>query len=387
MGGQVGDTGELRSTSGAVMDVSTTRAAGGFVLHIGNMLEGHLSVGDHVTASLAGVRPRTEKNHTATHLANWALREVLGEGVQQRGSLVDPDKLRFDFSHTKSLAEDEIARVEKLVNADIAKNLPVYAETAPQDQSLKINGLRAVFGEKYPPAVRVVSIGAPVSDLLKDPTNPKWRLFSVEFCGGTHLKNTSDIEGFVVTSEESVSKGVRRILALTGSAASAALNQALDVESSLARARTVPESELAQTINTLQKQLGSEGLPLLAKRKGQQAIAELQAKQKAWEKSQKASGASTIDVAKIASDLLASGSIVVSSLDGASDDQLLAVNDALDRFAALEPRQAELVKLRYFAGLRIEEAAEVLGISLATAKRWWTYARAWLFHEVHGPPL
>src|SRR5262249_41245286 len=95
MGGQVGDTGELRSKDGAVMDVSTTRAAGGFVLHVGNMVEGHLNVGDHVTATLAGVRPRTEKNHTATHLANWALREVLGEGVQQKGSLVDPDKLRF----------------------------------------------------------------------------------------------------------------------------------------------------------------------------------------------------------------------------------------------------------------------------------------------------
>src|SRR5213083_3154153 len=114
MGGQVGDTGELRSPAGAVMDVTTTRAAGAFVLHVGNMLESHLSVGDHVTATLAGVRPRTEKNHTATHIANWALREVLGEGVQQKRSLVDPDKLRFDFSHGKSLSDEEIAHVEQL---------------------------------------------------------------------------------------------------------------------------------------------------------------------------------------------------------------------------------------------------------------------------------
>src|SRR5204862_7128281 len=133
-----------------VFDVSTARMAGAFVLHIGNMIESHISVGDHVTATLAGVRPRTEKNHTATHLANWALREVLGKGVQQKGSLVDPEKLRFDFSHAKALGEEEIARVEQLVTQCIEKKMPVYADTAPQEQSLKIHGLRAVFGEKYP---------------------------------------------------------------------------------------------------------------------------------------------------------------------------------------------------------------------------------------------
>ena len=93
---------------------------------------------------------------------NWALREVLGEGVQQKGSLVDPDKLRFDFSHAKSLGHEEVERVEALVHQCIERRMPVYAEVAPQEQALKINGLRAVFGEKYPPAVRVVSIGVPV---------------------------------------------------------------------------------------------------------------------------------------------------------------------------------------------------------------------------------
>src|SRR5687768_12082649 len=131
MGGQVGDTGELRSRDGAVMAVKTTRAAGGYVLHVGDMIESHLSVGDHVTATLEGVRPRTEKNHTATHIANWALREVLGDPVQQKGSLVDPDKLRFDFSHGKSLADDEIARVEQLVNERIQLSPGVYAQVAP----------------------------------------------------------------------------------------------------------------------------------------------------------------------------------------------------------------------------------------------------------------
>src|SRR5439155_17105439 len=131
----------------------------------------------------------------------------------------DPEKLRFDFSHNKALGHEEIARVEQLVDERVKQKLPVYAEVAPQEQALKIHGLRAVFGEKYPPMVRVVSIGAPVADLLKDPTNEKWRQYSIEFCGGTHLKNTADVEEFVITSEESVSNGIRRLVALTGAAA------------------------------------------------------------------------------------------------------------------------------------------------------------------------
>src|SRR6185503_624865 len=135
----VGDTGELRGKSGGILDVTTTRMAGGYVLHVGQMIEGRLRVGEHVTATLAGVRPRTEQNHTATHLANWALREVLGEGVQQKGSLVDPDKLRFDFAHGKAVTEEEIGRVESLVNQCVEKKLAVYAEVAPQEQALKVN--------------------------------------------------------------------------------------------------------------------------------------------------------------------------------------------------------------------------------------------------------
>jgi alanyl-tRNA synthetase len=339
MGGQVGDTGELRSQGGAVMAVETTRAAGGYVLHVGDMIESHLSVGDHVTAILEGVRPRTEKNHTATHIANWALREVLGEGVQQKGSLVDPDKLRFDFSHAKALADEEISRVETLVIERIAQKLPVYAEVAPQEQALKIHGLRAVFGEKYPPMVRVVSIGVPVVDLLKDPGNTKWREYSVEFCGGTHLRNAGDCEGFVVTSEESVSKGIRRITALTGLAASAASRTAADIDTEITRARSAPEAQLAQTIASLQKKLGGDNVPLRAKRRGQAAVAELQSKQKAWEKSQKQSSGATIDVAAASAKLLAEaealgpGKLLVGEVAGASDEQLRGAMDSLRKKA------------------------------------------------------
>ena len=150
------------------------------------------------------------QNHTATHLANWALREVLGEGVQQKGSLVDPEKLRFDFSHGKAMSDEEIERVEKLVNESVGKKLAVYAEVVPQEKALKIEGLRAVFGEKYPPMVRVVSVGAPVGNLIANPADPKWRQFSVEFCGGTHIGNSAEVKQFVITAEESVSKGIRQ---------------------------------------------------------------------------------------------------------------------------------------------------------------------------------
>jgi alanyl-tRNA synthetase len=336
MGGQVGDTGELRGATGGVLDVSTTRTAGAYVLHVGQMIEGHLKVGEHVTATLAGVRPRTEKNHTTTHLANWALREVLGEGVQQKGSLVDPEKLRFDFSHGKAVAEEELARVETLVDQCIRKNLPVYAEEAPQEQALKINGLRAVFGEKYPPMVRVVSVGVPVSDLLKDPANAKWRQFSIEFCGGTHLRTSGDAAAFVITAEESVSKGIRRIVGLTGEAARQAQELASQLGSTVEKAKSLPESEIPTALASIQKSLAAPGLPLRAKRAAQGAVAELQAKYKTWEKANKAQqGGGAADVAETASKLLETasdlggGKLVVGEVPGANDDTLRGVMDSL----------------------------------------------------------
>jgi alanyl-tRNA synthetase len=383
MGGQVGDSGQLRSKSGAILDVATTRAVGGYVLHVGRMVEGHLSIGDHVTATLAGVRPRTEQNHTTTHLANWALREVLGEGVQQKGSLVDPEKLRFDFSHGKSLGDDETARVEQLVNQQIGRKLKVYAEEAPQEQALKINGLRAVFGEKYPPMVRVVSIGAPVADLLKDPTNEKWRQFSIEFCGGTHLKSADEAAGFVIAAEESVSKGIRRIVAHTGDAARQLNEASKMLDEQLATARKVPDDKLAMVLQEVQKSLASSPLGLRARRKAQAAIGELQTKLKAWEKTQKQSAGATIDVAAIAEKLMASstpigpGKLVVADVPDASADQLLAITDSLKKragsYAVLLGSAADgkvnfvaivsddVIKLGLKAGDWIRETAKVAG--------------------------
>jgi alanyl-tRNA synthetase len=330
MGGQVGDSGVIASGA-AQFDVETTRVVGGYVLHIGRVRSGTLRGGDDVTATLAPSRQLTMQNHTATHLANWALREVLGDDVQQKGSLVDPEKLRFDFSHGKSMSDDEIVRVEKHVNDLVARKLPVYAQEAPQQDALKINGLRAVFGEKYPSMVRVVSIGAAVADLLKNPGDAKWRQYSVEFCGGTHLGNSSEVGDFVIALEESISKGVRRIVAHTGEAAKQSLQIEKDVLDCAAKAQATPEAQLPAALNALQKQLGTERLPLRAKRRANAVIAELQQKYRAWEKSQKSSSAANIDVSSVANDLASKGPIVVASIDGASEESLRALIDSIKK--------------------------------------------------------
>ncbi|MGD0388966.1 MAG: alanine--tRNA ligase [Tepidisphaeraceae bacterium] len=334
MGGQVGDNGTLTSAN-ASFDAESTKSVGGYVLHIGRIRSGTLRVGDTVQATVSPVRARTEKNHTGTHLANWALRETLGDGVQQKGSLVDPEKLRFDFSHPKAMSEEEIAGVERLVNEAIAEKLPVYAQEASQDQALKINGLRAVFGEKYPAMVRVVSIGAPVGELLANPNDPKWRQFSIEFCGGTHLASSDQIDRFAITSEESVSKGIRRIVALTGEFAMAVESAAGRLESAIDRARQVADAELAAVIAELQTAVAAP-LPLKAKRRAQAAIVELQTRHRAHEKSSRAQSAGGgVDAVKAAADLLAhapalaGGKLIIGQIAGATDDQLRSAIDSL----------------------------------------------------------
>jgi alanyl-tRNA synthetase len=338
MGGQVGDSGTLTSAN-MTFDVATTKAVAGYVLHIGRLRVGKIQAGDTVTATLSAGRDLTQQNHTTTHLANWALRETLGDAVQQKGSLVDPEKLRFDFSHGKSLSEEELGKVEMLVNQGITAKHRVYAETAPQEQALKIHGLRAVFGEKYPPMVRVVSVGVPVGDLLKNPANPEWRKYSVEFCGGTHLGDTSQASAFAITAEESVSKGIRRIVALTGDSAKKAVEAAGQLDAQISDARRAAEGDLSRHIAALQKAVAGN-LPLRAKRRGQAAVAELQTRQKAFEKANKSqSSGGGVDAVAVAATLLeqaptrGGGKIIVGAIPGASDEQLRSAIDSLRKKA------------------------------------------------------
>ncbi|AOE86829.1 alanine--tRNA ligase [Pseudomonas sp. TCU-HL1] len=209
-GGQVGDCGFV-AAEGLRFDVRDTTKAGGAFLHHGVVDHGALRVGAVITAQVdATVRQATALNHSATHLLHAALRQVLGDHVQQKGSLVDSQRLRFDFSHFEAIKPDQLKALEDIVNAEIRKNSEVETEETDIDTA-KAKGAMALFGEKYGEQVRVLSMGGD---------------FSVELCGGTHVARTGDIGLFKITSEGGVAAGVRRIEAVSGAAALTYLNGA-----------------------------------------------------------------------------------------------------------------------------------------------------------------
>lgn len=250
-GGQVADVGELLSEEGApVLSVKNVQVFGGFVLHSGLPVAGPLSVGDKVGCSVDYEHRRLiVPNHTMTHALNWALREVLGDGVDQRGSLCDSERLRFDFS-ADGVSTPQLQKVEDLVQGLVESGVPVSAREASLSSALEITGLRAVAGEAYPDPVRVVTIGdSAVDDLLAAPAEEKWMSQSVEFCGGTHLTNTKEAEAFVVLEERAVSKGVRRISGATGALAVAAREEGarvLERLQALEEAKAPAEADMAE---------------------------------------------------------------------------------------------------------------------------------------------
>ena len=213
-GGQVGDRGALTIGSDVAFKVEDTqKKLHGLFLHDGVLEKGALKVGDTVTLDVDHARRTTTRaHHSATHLLHEALREVLGTHVAQKGSLVEPGRLRFDFSHPKPMTHAEIRAVEDLANAMILQNAPVETHLMTPDEAIE-QGALALFGEKYGDEVRVVSMGVA-------PASPKaGHAYSIELCGGTHVKRTGDIGLLKIVSESAVAAGVRRIEALTGDAA------------------------------------------------------------------------------------------------------------------------------------------------------------------------
>ncbi|MCL2789671.1 MAG: alanine--tRNA ligase [Desulfobulbus sp.] len=201
-GGQIGDRGEITWPNGRFMVERTFAPVEGLILHEGQLVQGTLTVGTRVELTVAERRSDTALNHTATHLLQAALKKVLGDHVKQAGSAVDHNRLRFDFTHFSPLTHGEICTVEQMVNAEIRKNIPVSTTLLGREQAIA-EGATALFGEKYGEEVRVVSIGG----------------FSKELCGGTHTRMTGDIGLFKVAVETGIAAGIRRIEALTGSAA------------------------------------------------------------------------------------------------------------------------------------------------------------------------
>ncbi|AJC22852.1 alanine--tRNA ligase [Pandoraea pulmonicola] len=239
-GGQVGDQG-LITTGGARFGVADTQKIQADVFgHYGTLASGELKVGDAVTAQVDAVRrARTVRNHSATHLMHKALREVLGAHVQQKGSLVDADKTRFDFAHNAAMTADEIRRVEDIVNAEVLVNAPVHAALMSYDDAVK-GGAMALFGEKYGDEVRVLDIGT-----------------SRELCGGTHVARTGDIGLFKIVMEGGVAAGIRRVEAITGDNSVRFVQKLDDQVNEAAAALKTQPAELTPRIAQVQEQVKS----------------------------------------------------------------------------------------------------------------------------------
>ncbi|KAF8424687.1 tRNA synthetases class II (A)-domain-containing protein [Tirmania nivea] len=216
-GGQENDTGKIVIDGKSEFEVNNVQVYAGYVLHTGYMKYGTLSTRDEVLCEFDELRRwPIRNNHTGTHVLNYALREVLGDSVDQKGSLVAAEKLRFDFSHKSGISIPDLAKVETISTDYIRQNLKVYAQDVPLSVAREIEGVRAVFGETYPDPVRVVSVGVEVEELLRNVKNPEWKKVSIEFCGGTHVNKTGDIKDLIILEESGIAKGIRRIIAVTG---------------------------------------------------------------------------------------------------------------------------------------------------------------------------
>lgn len=243
MGGQVGDTGKLTAPGLYVHVTDTKHRDGGLESHVGVVEEGTISVGDSVTATIdAGRRELIRRNHTATHLLDAALKKVLGDHVNQAGSLVAPDRMRFDFTHFEALTKDELDRIEGMVNAEIFAAKPVVTQIMNIEDA-KAAGAVALFGEKYGDVVRVVSAGAEDAP------------FSRELCGGTHARNTADLGLFKIISESSVGSNSRRIEAVTSIGAIEYVDERLAQLDEVAAALKVRPSAVADRVEQLQQDL------------------------------------------------------------------------------------------------------------------------------------
>ncbi|THC93118.1 hypothetical protein EYZ11_007398 [Aspergillus tanneri] len=216
-GGQENDTGRIVIDGQAELEVDNVQLYGGYVLHTGFMKYGSFTVGDAVISEYDELRRwPIRNNHTGTHILNFALKEVLGDGIDQKGSLVAAEKLRFDFSHKAPVTDKELEKIEEISTEYIRQNCAVYSQEIPLATARQISGVRAVFGETYPDPVRVVSVGVELDEILNNVKDPRWEKVSIEFCGGTHVQKTGDIKDLIVLEESGIAKGIRRIIAVTG---------------------------------------------------------------------------------------------------------------------------------------------------------------------------
>jgi alanyl-tRNA synthetase len=307
-GGQAGDSGKIIGANG-VFIVEAAEKIADCVIHRGKLESGTITVGDTVEAVVDAARKEIKKNHTATHLLQWALQKVCGRTVAQQGSAVSAEYLRFDFTSTKALSTEQIKEVEKLVNRQISHGVPVTCATLPIKEAKKL-GAMALFGEKYGDTVRVIAIGAENENHLAD-------AFSREFCGGTHVSNTAIIGGFKIIKEESVSAGVRRITALTGKGLIEYYNKLTDIVEKLSQTLKLPAEQICQRVDKIlddNKNLAKQ-LKTASKQIGVDVMSKAKQLLETCEK-------------------IGSTAIIVSALDSASVDEVRDAIDMLKKKAA-----------------------------------------------------
>ena len=244
MGGQVGDTGEINSRKGKVAITNAVRTPSDVIIHRGKIVEGSISVGDEVAAKVdVARRLDIARNHTATHLLQAALRQTLSSGVYQKGSLVEPESFRFDFSYTAPITGEELMKIQSQVNEWIRQNLKAKAKKVPYKQA-KDEGAIALFEEKYGEEVRMLEIGKPA--------------ISKELCGGTHVRSTGEIGIFLITSESSIGTGLHRIEAVTGGKAESLIESRLIALQSVAKEVEGSLDEVPNKVKTLINELEAE---------------------------------------------------------------------------------------------------------------------------------
>jgi alanyl-tRNA synthetase len=244
MGGQVGDSGEINSQKGKIVIINTLRTPLDVIIHRGKAVKGSISIGDEVEAKV-DVHRRLDiaRNHTATHLLQAALRQTLGSRVYQKGSLVEPERFRFDFSHMTPITEEELKEIQRQVNEWIRQNLKVKAKKLPYTQAIA-EGAIALFEEKYGEEVRMLEIGEPA--------------ISKELCGGTHVSSTGEIGIFLITSESSIGTGLHRTEAVTGRKAESLIESRLTALQSLAKEVEGSLEEIPGKVKTLISDLEAE---------------------------------------------------------------------------------------------------------------------------------
>jgi alanyl-tRNA synthetase len=303
-GGQAGDAGKFIGPNGRVAVEDTQSPAEGLIVHRGRVVEGRIAVSDAVHASVdPETRRASQRNHTATHLLHAALREVLGDHVRQAGSLVAPDRLRFDFTHIEGTRPEELAAVQRLVNEKVRADIEVHWEHMPYDEALS-SGAMALFGEKYQKEVRVVGICEPVPH-----DHEEMRCFSKELCGGTHCHRTGEVGTFIIAGESSVGSGLRRIEALTGALADAYILEQQAALRRLGANLNAPPAEVEAKIEALQAELEAE------RRRAQQL--------------ERAAGRSEVDALLGAAEKVGDASVVVARVHADNADTMREMGDLL----------------------------------------------------------